>query len=97
MRWYDNHPRFRECIEKIKDFEKEERNMMVQGIITFINQSHYAELIGEKAIDFPLDSDRRRWYDKSPYLWLVMNGLQYADEKFINRVAEYLEERIMVH
>jgi hypothetical protein len=41
-------------------------------------------------MDFPLDINRRRWYDKDPYLWLIMNGLKYASDELLASVTKYL-------
>lgn len=30
-------------------------------------------------MEFPLEILRRRWYDKDPYVWLLFNGLRYAE------------------
>jgi hypothetical protein len=37
---------------------------------------------------------KRRWYDKSPFLWLVINALKYSDDDLITDIILYLKEKL---
>ncbi len=90
-RWYDRYERFGRCLDGLKECNPWDRNRLVQGIMTII-RDHAPTLLDRFVQDFPLDIRRQRWYDKDPYLWLVMNGLRYADADLRDRVTAYLEE-----
>jgi hypothetical protein len=44
-------------------------------------------------MEFPLTT-KRRWYDKNPYSWLVINSLKYSEKKLMNRVITYLNKEL---
>jgi hypothetical protein len=53
------------------------------------------DLISEqRAMDFPLDAFRRRWYDLDPILWLMFNALSSAPSELLDEVAEILDQEI---
>jgi len=37
---------------------------------------------------------KRRWYDQNPYCWLIINGLKYADDIFLQKVIDYLQREL---
>ncbi len=89
-RWYDKYPRFGSCLDRLKECAPHDRDRLVQGIMLLIRE-HAPTLLDRFVQDFPLDIRRQRWYDKDPYLWLVMNGLRYANADLRERVTAYLE------
>ena len=91
MRWYDQYEVLGRHIDSLKDMNVSRRNLLVSGIQEIIEQ-HSPRLLEESILDFPLDLARQRWYDKDPYLWLTINGLQQADPDLLETVALYLEE-----
>ncbi len=91
MRWYDQYETLGRHIDTLKDMNSSRRDHLVQGIQQII-QKHSPNLLEESVLDFPLDLARQRWYDKDPYLWLTINGLQQADPDLLETVALYLAE-----
>jgi len=89
-RWYDEDTTFSEYIEKLRDADEKERDNWVRDILAIIQKADSNSFSTEKLIEFPLKMFRRRWYDTDPYLWLLMNTLQNAQESTIFKVKEYL-------
>lgn len=88
-RWYDSH-RVGKQLDLFKCMSKKKRDPIVLSIMQIIKK-HGSSFIDDAVIEFPLEPLHRRWYDDDPYLWLMFNGLQKADEKLLNEVATYLE------
>jgi hypothetical protein len=38
-----------------------------------------------------MNKRKDRWYDKDPYLWLLFNGLRFADTEVMKKVTLYQE------
>ncbi len=91
MRWYDQYEVLGRHIDSLKEMNSSHRDLLVRGIQEIIQQ-HSPGLLDESVLDFPLDLARQRWYDKDPYLWLTINGLQRADPDLLETVALYMEE-----
>jgi hypothetical protein len=96
MRWYDEYPGLKKHLEKIKHMDSHERKIVLQKIMSFINDSEYAHVINEKAMAFPLKPSVRRWYDRDPYLWLIVNGLKHTDKDFIDNIFNHLEQQLSI-
>ena len=90
-RWYDKHTRLGPQIDRLKDINKLECDWLITGMTKIIN-SHSPTLLDDFVIEFPLEANRKRWYDTDPYLWLTINGLQYAPLDLQDAVAGYLEK-----
>jgi len=93
-RWYDSDSGLKSALEMLKTLHADEVSRITSGITQIINNAGKAGLIDSSAPDFPLDPYRRRWYDKDPYLWLVINGLSMADTALLNEVKTYLNQEI---
>jgi hypothetical protein len=93
-RWYDQHPELSKYLEQFKKMKKSNRDQLTKGIIKIIDNSENPDLINDSALDFSLDICRRRWYDKSPYLWLIFNGLSKADNPLLNEVTNFLKKKL---
>src|SRR5512140_2239753 len=91
MRWYDQYETLGRHIDSFKEMNASHRDHLVRGIQGII-QKHSPKLLDESVLDFPLDLARQRWYDKDPYLWLTINGLQQAGPDLLETVTLYLEE-----
>ncbi|MBU0485536.1 MAG: hypothetical protein KKB30_13605 [Proteobacteria bacterium] len=89
-RWYDKHEKLRKNIDKLKFSEKNFRDYLLSGVMVLIKK-HRPRLLEDFVQDFPLEIHRRRWYDKDPYLWLIINGLRHADQELLDEVASYME------
>ncbi len=91
-RWYDTFPDLRSLVEELKDLKKQERDKIILGMKDLI-MDYDDELIDRYVFKFPM-SLRRRWYDISPFSWLVINALEYANKDLITDVILYLKEKL---
>ncbi len=94
MRWYDKSKELRKYIESLKDMDKKKRDNILKDILVMIREDAPGLITSDSAIDFPLELNRRRWYDSDPYLWLIINGLKEAEDEFLQRVIKYLKENV---
>lgn len=92
-RWYDGHPKLSELLESLNPIRGRRRNNIISGIMEIIKQRAPA-LFDRYVLDFPLNIKRRRWYDRDPYLWLIINGLKYGNKQLLTAVTTYLQENI---
>lgn len=90
-RWYDVHKKLCKNIDKLKFTEKSLRDFMLSKVMKMI-RLHDPHLLDKFVARFPLDIQRRRWYDRDPYLWLIINGLEYGNKKLLDEVADLLDE-----
>jgi hypothetical protein len=90
-RWYDKHPKLALLLEGLCTIKGSQRNTIICGIMEIIKLST-PNLLEQYVLDFPLDIKRRRWYDRDPYLWLIFNGLKYANSKLLTNVTRFLHE-----
>ncbi len=90
-RWYDRYNRLGEYLDLMTELSPEKRDELVKGIMVIIKREN-PDFLTDLVLQFPLDLFRRRWYDKDPYLWLVFNGLEYADDAVVEKVIDYFEE-----
>jgi hypothetical protein len=91
-RWYDNYPDLKVLLKKLKDLEKQKRDRLILNIKDIIID-HDEQLFDKYVFEFPMPW-KRRWYDKSPFLYLVINALKYADEDLITDIILYLKEKL---
>jgi hypothetical protein len=88
-RWYDAHEEFAVLLESLKTAKAGNRDRIVAGVLEIITTD--APILLEKyLLDFPLDQKRRRWYDQDPYLWLMVNGLEHAGVKLLQKVTAFM-------
>lgn len=92
-RWYDEYEKLGRYIDSMKNMRAAHRDHLVKGVMMIIRR-HNPNLLERFVLDFPLDLSRQRWYDKDPYLWLTINGLQHGDPDLLQTVALYLEEQV---
>lgn len=90
-RWYDKYEKLGRFIDGMKDMATSQRDQLVRGIME-IMRKHSPDLLEKFVLDFPLELSRQRWYDKDPYLWLTINGLQHAELDVLETVSNFLEE-----
>lgn len=88
-RWYDKHARLAGFLEQFRTMEVKDRDTLIQEIMKIVKK-HDGAAFEEFVMDFPLDIERRRWYDNDPYLWLIFNGLSYVDNECLAKVTDYL-------
>lgn len=92
-RWYDYDDRLSRYIEGLRYVPPFERLRLVQGMMCLIME-YQDDLLDRFVLDFPLEVDNGQWYDGDPYLWLVINGLQYGNPQLHNQVRAYLSEKM---
>jgi hypothetical protein len=90
-RWYDKHENLAILLENLQTLNEIKRDAIISGVMEII-KLHSPNLLERYVLDFPLDIKRRRWYDRDPYLWLLFNGLQYADGKLLTKVTNFLDK-----
>ena len=90
-RWYDRHNKLSEYLDLMAELSPEHRDELVKGIMVIIKRES-PDFLTDLVLQFPLDLFRRRWYDEDPYLWLVFNGLEHADNAVVKKVIDYFEE-----
>ena len=91
-RWYDKRPNLGKRLDAFKDMNPEIREPIIASVMDLVEQYDLNLLSYEKAFDFTFDSNRRRWYDNDPHLWLMFNVLQIADDKLLQLVEDHLEQ-----
>ena len=91
-RWYDANPGLRELLEKLKITNNPKQEKIISSIKDLI-MSYDSELMDRWVLEFPLTT-KRRWYDKNPYSWLVINSLKYSEKKLLRRVISYLKKEL---
>jgi hypothetical protein len=91
-RWYDKHKKLASLLEKFKGMRPARRDRLVAGVITAVKEVS-PDLLEKDVMKYPLDFQRRRWYDADPYLWLIFNGLSNADGKLLIKVTAFLEKQ----
>ena len=89
-RWYDVNPKFAQQLEHLRTLDDSSLDKVVSEILTIIRHDQ-PNILDDNLLEFPLDILRRRWYDTNPYLWLIVNGLEYADTTLVNKVADCIE------
>ena len=91
-RWYDANPLLKDLLERLKTAKNPKQERIISGIKELI-MNYDSELMDRWVLEFPLTT-KRRWYDKSPYSWLVINSLKYAEKKLLRRVVSYLKKEL---
>lgn len=89
-RWYDKYERLAKVLEAFKEIPGFRRNKLIAGVHSIMQQDNPG-LMEEHVLEFPLETDRRRWYDKDPSLWLLFNSLRFSDTVMLKKVTMYLE------
>jgi len=92
-RWYDKHPKLAGLLEGLRCIEGSELDAIISAVMKAIKLIT-PNLLESYVLDFPLDIKRRRWYDRDPYLWLIFNGLRYANKKLLTAITILLEDSL---
>ena len=93
-RWDDEHTNLRDRLDALKHMDEKTRDPIIKGVMNLMQQYDPELLCSEKAVDFPLDLQKRRWYDADPYLWTMFNTLKAADDTLLQSVEAYLGSKI---
>ena len=92
-RWYDKHEDLADHLEALKILPQQQLSELLKDLIAFAELLH-PSLFDEHLLEYPLDPKKRRWYDEDPYLWLVVNGLRYAEDSLIKKVVAFFDKQI---
>ena len=91
MRWYDKNVKLAKYLDSLKEMPGAKRDKIIIEIMVLIKENN-PTLLDDFVSEFPLSLNRRRWYDKDPYLWLLFNGLKYANEDLLQTVISFFNE-----
>ena len=89
-RWYDKYENFAALLNRIKHLRKQDRENILIYIKDLISDID-PKLFDRHVHEFPL-SVKRRWYDKDPYSWLIINALKYVDDDAIEKITTQTNE-----
>ena len=92
--WYEEYPKLAHCLEGLQFVPSHERDRLAHAIMQML-RAQGSDLLDQFVLEFPMDSDQHLWYDQDPYLWLVINGLQYAGGNLHDKVTHYLEKELL--
>jgi hypothetical protein len=92
-RWYDKYKELAELLERFKGMRRTVRDRYVAGVMATVKAAA-PDLLEKNVMKYPLELQRRRWYDKDPYLWLIFNGLRYAEIDLLKSVTRFLETEL---
>jgi hypothetical protein len=73
-------------LENLRFSERGIQKSIVKGVEKVLTRED-PRFIDKVSDRFPMDPLKRRWYDKDPYLWLVINSLLYTDRRVIDEVV----------
>ena len=91
MRWYDKNETLANYLDSLKEMPGVKKDKIIIEIMVLIKENN-PTLLDDFVGEFPLNLNRRRWYDKDPYLWLLFNGLKYANDDLLQKVISFFEE-----
>jgi len=94
-RWYDRIRYFSEIINDIERLSVEDRDQLLMEIQKLI-ASYDSDLVDRHVNQFSFN-ERRRWYDRDPYAWLILNSLKFADDVLLMRVAKFIHQQLSKH
>ena len=95
QRWYDKDKRLARQLDAFMKVHPRYSYTIVQGLLDLIKAAQ-PDILQRFTIPSDVEQWCRRWYDKDPVFWIVLNGLKYANEELLRRVASYLEEQMAV-
>lgn len=93
MRWYDKNKKLAKQIDSLVKINRDKKNSIIEGLLELIRNSN-PDILNQFVIPTDIEQWHRRWYDKEPTYWIVLNGLKKAEDELLERVAEYLEKEI---
>lgn len=88
----DRHEGLSPALQKLRTTKERDRDNIVEAIKKIISKSD-PDFIDNFFKKLPLNLDRRRWYDRDVYLWLVLNSLCYADDQTIKEVVRFINSK----
>ena len=92
-RWYDQYPELSLQFERLKELNPEDKSYIFDVLKKMLLE-YNPRIIDDHIERFSMPIKKRRWYDKEPYSWIIVNALKYVDKAMIDKVVEYLEENL---
>jgi hypothetical protein len=92
-RWYDRDMKLAKQLDVLMKVHPKDEYRVLSGLLDLVRGSN-PEILNRFIIPSDIDTWNRRWYDKDPIYWLVLNGLKYADDTLLKTVADYLEKEL---
>lgn len=92
-RWYDKDKRLAKQLDLFMKLHPKDRYEIIHGLLTIIKEAD-PEILNRFTVPHDIEQWNRRWYDDEPTFWLVINGLKFADESLLKKVAVYMEETL---
>jgi hypothetical protein len=89
-RWYDRMPALAGALDSLRTSKAASRDKCIREILALVKDKSPG-LLDRFVMQFPLNLFRRRWYDTDPYIWLVFNGLRFADDDLLGLVIDCLK------
>jgi hypothetical protein len=91
-RLYDKFLDLSQYIEKLRKLKKHKREKILIDLKDLII-SHDDTLFDKHVQEFPI-TVKKRWYDKDPFSWIVVNALKYADTDLLIKLFDYFEKSL---
>lgn len=88
-RWHDKDPVLRIALLRLAELPERQQEVLMMDLQRLI-MKYDDGLIERNVSKFSI---RRRWYDKNPYTWLIINSLKYASAELREKVSEFFLER----
>jgi hypothetical protein len=88
-RWHDKDPVLRVALQKLAELPERQQEVLMMDLQRVI-MKYDDRLIERNVSKFSI---RRRWYDKNPYTWLIINSLKYASPELREKVSEFFLQR----
>jgi hypothetical protein len=92
-RWYDRDKTLAKQLDAFMQAHPKHQFETIKGLLVLIQESN-PEILGKFTVPTDIERWHRRWYDKDPTYWIVLNGLRLADEELLKKVAAYLEGKL---
>jgi hypothetical protein len=91
-RLYDKFLDLSQYIEELRKLKKHKREKILINLKDLII-SHDDTLFDKHVQEFPI-TVKKRWYDKDPFSWIVVNALKYADTDLLIKLFDYFEKSL---
>jgi len=91
-RWYDKNKKLASLLGILRTLDPSDQERVVAEMKEII-MGYDQELMDRWVLEFPLTT-KRRWYDRNPYSWLVINSLKYADSRLLGGIILFLKDEL---
>lgn len=92
-RWYDKNKMLARQIDRLANVHPEKKYSVIDDLMSLVAKSQ-PDILHRFTIPTDIERWHRRWYDKDPVYWLVINSLKYADDELLEKAAKFLENQL---